>query len=82
MNANGTNHRGGSLAGRETLVVEFNRQLGVLAELGAVYPMYEFWWEARCGARPALVARHLPGASCQPRMVVTLGRGGTSGHPC
>lgn len=71
------------------VVAEFCRQLGVLTELRAACPMYEFWWEKRCSARPALVARRLPGASRQPHTVVTpdpaelhaiLGIAGTSGH--
>ena len=76
-------------AGRAALVAEFCRQLGVLTELRAARPMYEFWWEQRCSARPALVAKRLPGASCQPHTVVTpdaaelraiLGIAGTCGH--
>jgi predicted transcriptional regulator len=89
VGTDGRSDPGGSRAATAAVVAEFCRQLGVLTELRAARPMYEFWWEQRCPARPALVARRLPGASCQPHTVVTpdaaelraiLGIAGTCGH--
>lgn len=71
MTKSGANPGRGEVAGDPAVVAEFRRQLSVLIELRAACPLYEFWWEPRWPARPALVARRRPSASCRPHTVVT-----------